>query len=478
MADFYFGASTSDWASNWAPIGGAGPDPTIMNTTTGFTFTVPTGGIIITELARGMDSAPSQAGGTFNIGVYDITSGLAGATLLGQATVNCRSDNAGYVWHTVTGLNISVAAGKVLSIAATPPTVQCWHTREADVQDYYTPGSSQTTLSSTWTANGIGRAIPLRAGYSLAVPPPTLYDLNGNNIVKVGSSGNTISTAGLGTLTSLTIGGVSATSLSAPGGDGTFSFPGYVDGVVTSLLSTVTAVAGDGTNTANRSVTLQPTDGWSYVTLSGTLNSSNTGILYNFSPAAVTGDQIVFESGNVIVDAQGNIETDTNTTLWHIQASTGVARSVAVTVIAGGSTATPSGTSLSLQVGTAVARGSASATPTGRSLSLVVGTATASGGAGSPGNATPSGVSVSLQVGTSVGRGSATASPTGVSLSLTNGTPTARGAAIVQAIGVAISLVSGLISFPRTGDSPNLPTFLVESVSKLRKTFRKSFRKK
>ena len=58
MADFYFGASTSDWASNWAPIGGAGPDPTIMNTTTGFTFTVPTGGIIITELARGMDSAP------------------------------------------------------------------------------------------------------------------------------------------------------------------------------------------------------------------------------------------------------------------------------------------------------------------------------------------------------------------------------------------------------------------------------------
>ena len=179
-------------------------------------------------------------------------------------------------------------------------------------------------LSSTWTANGIGRAIPLRAGYSLAVPPPTLYDLNGNNIVKVGSSGNTISTAGLGTLYQFNNWWGICNIAIAPGGDGTFSFPGYVDGVVTSLLSTVTAVAGDGTNTANRSVTLQPTDGWSYVTLSGTLNSSNTGILYNFSPAAVTGDQIVFESGNVIVDAQGNIETDTNTTLWHIQASTGL----------------------------------------------------------------------------------------------------------------------------------------------------------
>jgi hypothetical protein len=83
-----------------------------------------------------------------------------------------------------------------------------------------------------------------------------------------------------------------------------------------------------------------------------------------------------------------------------------------------------------------------------------------------------------LQVGTSVGRGSATATPAGVSLSLTNGTPVARGAAIVQAVGVVINLVSGLISFPRTDESPNLPTFLVESVSKLRKTFRKSFRKK
>lgn len=404
MADFYFGASTSDWATNYSPYGGGASDPTVMNTTTGFTFTVPAGGIIITELARGMDSAPSQAGGTFNIGVYDITSGVAGATLLGQATANCRSDNAGYVWHTVTGLNINVAAGKVISIAATPPTVQCWHTRGADGQDYYTPASSQTTLSSTWTANGTGRAIPLRAGYSLASPPPTLYDLNGNNVVKVGSSGNTISTAGLGTLTSLTIGGISATSLSAPGGDGTFSFPGYVDGVVTSLLGTVTAVAGDGTNTANRSVTLQPTDGWSYVTLSGTLNSSNTGILYNFSPAAVAGDQIVFESGNVIVDAQGNIETDTNTTLWHIQTSTGIARSVSVTVEGTALTVGLTGVSATANVGTITpSLGPApdlSVSLTGVAATANVGTITPSLGSGADINVSLTGVAGTAAVGT------------------------------------------------------------------------------
>lgn len=403
MADFYFGASTSDWGSNWAPIGGAGPDPTIMNTTSGFTFTVPTGGIIITELARGMDSAPSQAGGTFNIGVYDITAGLAGATLLGQATVNCRSDNTGYVWHSVTGLNISVAAGKILAVAATPPNVQCWHTREADGQDYYTPGSSQTTLSSTWTANGTGRAIPLRAGYSLAAPPPTLYDLNGNNIVKVGSIGNTISTAGLGTLTSLTIGSVTAASLSAPGGDGTFNVPAFSDGTTFGLLGTVTATAGDGTATANRSVTLQPTDGWTYVTLAGTLNSSNTGILYNFSPAAVAGDQIVFESGNVIVDAQGNIETDTNTSLWHIQASTGVVRSVAVTVEGTGLSAGITGVSATANIGTlTVTLGSPpdiNVDITGVAATASVGTLTVSlGGAEITANIT--GVSSTAAVGT------------------------------------------------------------------------------
>ena len=455
MADFYFGASTSDWETQYSPIGGGSNDPTIMNITSEFTFTVPVGGIIITELGRGMDSAPGQAGGTFNIGVYDITSGTASAPLLGQATVNVRSDGAGYVWHSVTGLSIPVTAGKLIAVAATPPTVSCWHTRNAEGQLYNAPGTSETTLSSTWSGIGTGRTIPLRAGYSLASPPATLYDINTNNTVKIGSTGNTISTGGLGTLTSLTIGGVVATSLSAPSGDGTFTMPAFSDGVVTSLLGTVTAVAGDGTDTANRSVALQAPNAWSYVTLTGTLNTSTTGILYNFSPAAVPGDQIVFETGNVIVDAQGNIDTDTNISLWHIQASTGIARTVAVTV-----------------------EGAGSVTPTGRSLSLVVGTATASGGVGSPGNATPSGVSVSLQVGTSVGRGSARASPTGVSLSLTNGTPVSRGAAIVQVVGVAISLVSGLISFHRTDESPNLPTFLAESVSKLRKTFRKSFRKK
>ena len=327
-------------------------------------------------------------------------------------------------------------------------------------------GASYTSLTTS-TGTGVAR---------------TIDSIGSSGVVTLGASGVAITTTGLNTLTSLTINGVAVSSLSAPGGDGTFTSPPLAEGLAVGRLNTsVGVIASDGTNTASTTATLTLPSGWSYITLAGTLNTSSTSLLYNAAPAVDVGDQIVGETAKITLYQSLDAETDYvgTQTLYHIDATDGIWRAFNLTTgIGGGSTASPSGTSFVLQVGTPVARGAGSITPTGRSLSLVVGTATASGGVGSPGNATPSGVSVSLQVGTSVGRGSATASPAGVSLSLTNGTPVSSGAAIVQAVGVAISLVSGLISFHRTDESPNLPTFLVESVSKLRKTFRKSFRKK
>lgn len=307
----------------------------------------------------------------------------------------------------------------------------------------------------------------------------TIVTINSGS-VRVGSTGNTIDTLNMTTLTGLTIGGKAMTSLSATDGDGTFSAPSFVDGQTYALMGSRSAVATDATGSASKNVTLQPPTGWTVTTLEAPLNTT-TGVITGLSPAAQAGEQIVYQAlyGDILPSGvyQGDFDGTFQIVRIRLDSTVDI-YNVHTVAPSGGSTASPSGTSLVLQVGTPVARGAGSVTPTGRSLSLVVGTATASGGVGSPGNATPSGVSVSLQVGTSVGRGSARASPTGVSLSLTNGTPVSRGAAIVQAVGVAISLVSGLISFPRTDESPNLPTFLAESVSKLRKTFRKSFRKK
>lgn len=154
-------------------------------------------------------------------------------------------------------------------------------------------------------------------------------------VVRSGSTANPITTTNLGTLTSLTVAGIAATSLSATGGDGTFDFPALTAGGVTALYgSGKTAVAGDGSRTASlTTVAFLPNASQDYVTLSGTLNTSSTGCLYLMDPPAVVGDQIVFPIGDSC-DAQGNYRTDTagTRTLWHIEAATGISRSFTFTV--------------------------------------------------------------------------------------------------------------------------------------------------
>lgn len=187
------------------------------------------------------------------------------------------------------------------------------------------------TVTATWTKDaGTPMYVHTILRFS-STPVVAISDINGNEVVRVGSSGNTYTSDGLGALTSLTIGSVAATSLVASVGSGTFSFPPFVDGNVYQLLGTKTATGNDGTLNGTISVSLQPPLNYSYVTLSGTLNNSTTGILNNFSPAAVVTDQIVYPSLNT-VDAQGNIETDVvgTQTFYHIQASTGIVRSYSV----------------------------------------------------------------------------------------------------------------------------------------------------
>lgn len=272
------------------------------------------------------------------------------------------------------------------------------------IQHYYPGGGTQLyrTLNTVTSASSA-----------------SIDDINSGGVIRVGSTGNTISTTNLGTLTTLTVGSVSATSISAIGGDGTFSMPAFVDGGTYQLLGTKTVTAGDGTDSATLSKTLDAPTNYAYVTLSGTLNTTITGVLYNFSPAAVVTDQIAYDSTKGTVDAQGNYEGDFDgtQTMWHIKASDGVTRSYDVITGAG------SGLTVNL---------------TGVSATANVGTITPSLG-GSP-------LSVTL---------------TGVGSTANTGT-----------------VVASLTAFVAGAVSDNLPKFLVDSIVKLRKTFRKSFRKK
>lgn len=127
--------------------------------------------------------------------------------------------------------------------------------------------------------------------------------------IPLGSTGNTINTTGLGTLSSLTIGGVSVSSLSATGGDGTFSAPAWADGVVGLLVGTgQTVIAGDGTNTATVSTgNVTAPSGNSTVILT----SVNTSTAYLGGQMSLSvGDQIMFPTAASLSTATNYIDVD------------------------------------------------------------------------------------------------------------------------------------------------------------------------
>ncbi len=147
--------------------------------------------------------------------------------------------------------------------------------------------------------------------------------------IALGGTGS-ITTTGLGTLTSLTIGGKQVSSLSAPSGDGTFSIPLWVDGVQGFLLGSGQAVvAGDGTKTANSSTTLNPQTNYTLVTLTSVVTSN--GYLGNQVSLSV-GDQIIFPTAASVgvatnyIDVDGGIYTDYSgtQTLYKRNVTTGI----------------------------------------------------------------------------------------------------------------------------------------------------------
>lgn len=182
------------------------------------------------------------------------------------------------------------------------------------INDYTYTSAGFGTIPSDLT--GLSAAnTDSRYGFYLDVTGGASYTIDSiTSPLVLGSSGNSITTTNLGTLTSLTVGGKAVSSLSAPSGDGTFSIPAWTDGVQGFLIgSSQAVVAGDGTNTASSTVTVSPQAGYSLVTLS----SVNTGTGYLGSQVSLSvGDQIIFPtaaslgSGTNYIDVDGGIYTD------------------------------------------------------------------------------------------------------------------------------------------------------------------------
>ncbi len=279
----YFGSDNPDFGTNYFSYG-SGSGTSVLNKDPSLTFTVPPEGITITELYRGMNSAPTQAGTTVEIGVYDITGDPANPPLLGQAIINSRSDDVGYVWHTATGLNISVAGGKTIALGGALPSAGIWHTRGGEISE---AGAASTTLPSPWSGAGSTRVIPLRAKFTTNAASDTTPNSFSFNSPPAASPGAVV------TSDPVTITGIdSATPVSVSGGLVSINGGAFVSsGTISNGQTIVARVTASNTPGASISATVDVggvTAQFTVVTSSGTGADQDKGIVL-----PMTGTQVI-----------------------------------------------------------------------------------------------------------------------------------------------------------------------------------------
>ena len=197
------------------------------------------------------------------------------------------------------------------------------------------PTSGTNTGTKTWTNYTSTAQYHSTVGFEI-VPAPayTITDVNTNEVVLVGSSGNEFSYTGFsGNPTAITIGGKSATGVIASAGTGTFIFPDYVDGETYPLVGgTQTFTATYLAEEASISVTLSPKSGHSIATINSAVTNDPTYIGYHYTLA--NNDTIDFISAEMTVGADGGVTTETPGTYqaWHRATSTGVMTLLNLTV--------------------------------------------------------------------------------------------------------------------------------------------------
>lgn len=161
---------------------------------------------------------------------------------------------------------------------------------------------------------------------------PYFAVFSNSNFITIGAT-DSLLTTDMPNVNSVVIGGKPVTNLAQNAGGYIFTFPAFTDGKTTAI-GQQDAVISNGLDTISKAVVVAPPTGYGSVILAGALNHTITGILYNFNPAAVAGDSIVFPTNlNTSVNAQGGVATDIQgfKTYWHIQKSTNIARKFVVT---------------------------------------------------------------------------------------------------------------------------------------------------
>lgn len=166
-------------------------------------------------------------------------------------------------------------------------------------------------VTSTWTPSA---GQPMYTHLLLSATSGILPNIDSITPLNLGSSG-TVTTSGMGALTSLTINGKAVSSLVSSVGSSTFSIPSWADGVVGFKLgSGFTTVGSDGTYTA--------TDTSAFISTESThdyveIESVNTSAGYLGAYFALNvGDQVKYQLASTLsvtenyIDVDGGIYTD------------------------------------------------------------------------------------------------------------------------------------------------------------------------
>ncbi len=111
--------------------------------------------------------------------------------------------------------------------------------------------------------------------------------------------------------------------------DTSITIPNLIDGAVTPRLGKRTLTLTNGVLTATRTVTVTEPSGLASVRLGSNFSTGIDTILYGLVPAAVEFDWIFNDPTKSTVDKYGGYSTniDGSQTLWHLENSTGIARS-------------------------------------------------------------------------------------------------------------------------------------------------------
>jgi hypothetical protein len=251
---------------------------------------------------------------------------------LGSGTIAAAGGDSGT--RTVAVTPFAVTAGQsyllcILPNTGSPRPMQNTTTGTTYSQSASTYASTQSTLTLPGTLSGSVRQFHMWVEGS-------------TNTAAIGGVNDSTDTAAYGQVctwsttgfspdaNAATIAGVSCSSVSSSG----FTMPSLVDGATVPLPGTRQLTGTNGTQSADRNITVTAPAGMASQLLSGELDTEGAGsVLIDFDPAAVADDYILYPTaGNASVNSAGQLQTDTTGTIemWHIKASTGIARSFQV----------------------------------------------------------------------------------------------------------------------------------------------------